>query len=191
MAAPNSLTDGTSPPSNAAGKPPPRSSSHGRMPCARTASNTRAAERIGGPHACGSRCWDPTWNETPAGSSPRRAASRSNATASSTEQPYLRDNGQSDPDPEVTIRTSIDAPGAASASLATSPGESSTNSRTPRSCASRRWSRRATGLECTRWDAGAPAASAARTSAGLATSKWHPACASARSSTGCGLAFTA
>ena len=151
----------------------------------------RVDEAIGAAQAWGSRCCEPTWNETPAGARPRWAAATSSSTASSTGQPYLRDSGQSEPEPEVTIRTSTEEPGAASASLATSPGESTTNSRTPSACASARWSRRATGLECTRWDAGAPASSAARTSVGLATSNRQPACASARSSTGCGLALTA
>jgi hypothetical protein len=69
------------------------------------------------------------------------------ATASPVEQPYLRDNGQSDPSPEVTSRQSTPLPGAAAATLATSPGESTTNRSTPRPAADRTSSRRFTGFE--------------------------------------------
>ena len=67
--------------------------------------------------------------------------------ASLVEQPYLRDRGQSEPDPDVTSRHSTDDPGAASATLRTSSGESTTNSRTPRAYASATSARRLTGFE--------------------------------------------
>ena len=69
------------------------------------------------------------------------------STACGAEQPYFRDSGQSDPSPEVTIRHSTSLPGAASATLRVSSGESTTNSRTPRAADSVMSSRRLTGLE--------------------------------------------
>ena len=57
-------------PSSAAGNPPPRSSSQGFSPAARSDVKIRDDASIGASHADGSRCWDPTWNETPAASSP-------------------------------------------------------------------------------------------------------------------------
>ncbi len=129
------------------GKPPPRSSSHGSSPCVRSRAKTIAAAAIGAAHASGSRCCEPTWNEIPATRSPSRAASRSTSTDSDVEQPYLRDSGQSDPSPLVTRRHRTSAPGAASATFATSPSESTTNSDTPSPCANRTSSRRFTGLE--------------------------------------------
>ena len=43
---------------------------------------TAAAAWIGGPHASGSRCCEPTWKQSPAGSRPRSRASVSTSTAS-------------------------------------------------------------------------------------------------------------
>jgi len=88
-----------------------------------------------------------TWKETPAGARPSCVASASTAIASPVEQPYLRDSGQSEPSPEVTSRTITPAPGAASASLRVSSGESTAKSRTPRAYAVAMSSRRLTGLE--------------------------------------------
>ena len=106
-----------------------------------------AAAAIGERQAWGSRCCEPTWKLTPAGSSPSSAAARRISTACATEQPYLRESGQSDPAPLVTSRATTAVPGATSATLCTSARESTTNSRTPSAAASARWSRRLTGLE--------------------------------------------
>ena len=94
-----------------------------------------------------SRCCDPTWNETPAGSRPTAAADRSRWTACSAEQPYLRDSDQSDPSPDVTIRQSTADPGAAAATFWVSSIESTTNSRTPSRAANAMSARRLIGLE--------------------------------------------
>ena len=59
------------PPSCPAGRPPPRSSSQGRRPATRTSSKISAAAWMGASQAPGSHCWEPTWNVTPAGRSPR------------------------------------------------------------------------------------------------------------------------
>ena len=102
---------------------------------------------MGASQADGSRCWDPTWKDTPAGSSPRPAARRSTSTASAVEQPYLRDSGQSEPLPDVTIRQSTAEPGAASATLRVSTCVSTTNSRTPIAADATMSARRLIGLE--------------------------------------------
>ena len=146
IAAPYAASSGWSP-WWSAGKPPPRSSSHGRIPSRRSARNTRADASIGAAQAAGSRCCEPTWKAVPATSRPRAAAVRRISIASPVEQPYLRDSGQSEPDPDVTSRHGADDPGAASATLRTSSGESTTNSRTPRAYASATSARRLTGFE--------------------------------------------
>ena len=108
---------------------------------------TRALAAIGAAHASGSRCWDPTWNETPAGSRPRLAAYRSTSTAWVVEHPYLRDSGQSEPSPDVTSRQSTALSGATAATLAVSSGVSTTKSRTRWAAANSMSQRRLTGLE--------------------------------------------
>ena len=55
----------------------------------------------------------------------------SRVNASSGEQPNLPDSGQSEPEPLVDSRVSTWAPGAAAASLPTSPGLSATKGPTP------------------------------------------------------------
>ena len=83
----------------------------------------------------------------PAAARPSPSASVRISTAWATEQPYFRDSGQSEPSPDVTIRHSTSLPGAASATLRVSSGESTTNSRTPSEADSTMSSRRLTGLE--------------------------------------------
>ena len=56
----------------AAGKPPPRLTTLRSAPWARRPARRRAVARSGWSHASGSRCWLPTWNETPTGSTARR-----------------------------------------------------------------------------------------------------------------------
>ena len=107
------------------------------------------------------------------------------------EQPYLRDSDQSEPSPDVTIRHSTAAPGAAAATFWVSSSESTTNSRTP--------SRAANAMSCAPLDrvgvdevAGRrPRSSAATTSAGLATSKLASGGGQGGSRAGSGFALTA
>ena len=123
------------------------SSSHGSSALRGSAANTVADAAIGAAHISGSRCWEPTWKDTPSTRRPSDAAYRRISTASPVAQPYLRESGQSDPSPEVTSRQRTPAPGAASATLSTSAAESTTNSSTPSRAANRTSSRRLTGLE--------------------------------------------
>jgi hypothetical protein len=59
--------------------------------------NTVEAMASARSHAFTLRCCEPTWNEMPQGSSPRRLARSSTSTAISGSQPNLRDSGHSAP----------------------------------------------------------------------------------------------
>ena len=64
-------------------------------------------------HAFSLRCCEPTWNEMPQGSRPRRLARSSTSTAISGSQPNLRDSGHSAPAQAQSMRQNTFAPGAA------------------------------------------------------------------------------
>src|SRR4051794_16801080 len=79
------------------GKPPPMLTIDRLMPRSAQLRNTVEAIASARSHAFTLRCWEPTWNEMPHGSSPSRFAWSSTSTAISGSQPNLRDSGHSAP----------------------------------------------------------------------------------------------
>src|SRR5690554_6388728 len=116
-----------------AGKPPPMLIIFHSMPSSSfrrpkiTFSLFRAASQ-----APISRCWEPTWNDSPHGARTRARARISRSMAKSVWQPNLRDSGESAVRvPPVRISTYTFEPGAALAMLRRSASESVAYIRTP------------------------------------------------------------
>ena len=80
-----------------------RASAAGR-PTSRTLANTAAADAMAASHGPGSRCCDPTWKLTPAGSRPSRRAWVRRSAAIAGSHPNLPLKGQSAPAPLVASR---------------------------------------------------------------------------------------
>ena len=90
------------------------------MPRSPHSLNTAAAEASARSQACWLRCWEPTWNDTPCGSSPSLRACSSTSTAMAGSQPNLRDSGHSAPTQSDRMRQNTREPGAARATFSTS-----------------------------------------------------------------------
>src|SRR2546430_12961447 len=79
------------------GNPPPMLTMDRLIPRSAQSRNTVEAIASARSHDFTLRCWEPTWNEMPHGSRPRRLARSSTSTAISGSQPNLRDSGHSAP----------------------------------------------------------------------------------------------
>jgi len=174
-----------------AGKPPPRSSMPISMSSARSRSINRPVSPIAWRQATGLPHCEPTWKVIPYGRRPSRRASSIRPNASSASAPNLRDSGKTLALSSTRSRTYTAAPGACSAILASSLGESKLNRHSPARCASAMCAGGLTGLLYSTPAGSTPSRCSSRSSPREAISKLEPLAASVVMISGDGLPFIA